>query len=334
MEIKKQALFLFFFSILFLVEILNSQALTLNHLNLYYENDALADHDRYYTFGIKFAALFQSNAEESGLYKLPFINNNKATRYAAFSIGQQTFTPADKKTTEVVEDDRPYAGWLWAGFSLFQVWDNQSDILELELGVVGPSALGEEIMTWFHRVMGYDQPQGWHNQLNDELGLILAYNHNWKIELKETDSGFEMDLIPNTGFTLGNVHTGINAGTRFRLGWNVPNDFGVTLIKPASESNIPSRYKNAERSEKNWRAYLYLFFEGRWVLRNIFLDGNTFSQSHSVEKNMLVAEAGAGIRLQYKNMGFTTSFQIRSKEFRLQPVAHEFWSLMLYVNLQ
>lgn len=300
-----------------------------SYLNFHYDNDGANDLDRYYTFGLKASALFQTNPDGSNFLTLPLIDNRSFAHFSAFSIGQQSFTPINTRSSELQIDDRPYAGWLWAGYGLYQTGPDQSDGMEIQLGVVGPSAGGEEIMTWFHEVMGYDLPRGWQHQLNDELGIVIAYEHKWKFDIWNITETFKADLIPNIDFAFGNVHTYLNTGARIRVGWNLPDNFGMSSIKPASESNLPFS-SGKEEKINNFRFYVFGLAQVRGVLRNIFLDGNTFSDSHRVDKNPFVAELGGGMRLQYKRFGFSISHQLRTEEFQKQVDPHQYSSLVLF----
>ncbi|WP_460994321.1 lipid A-modifier LpxR family protein, partial [Staphylococcus aureus] len=57
-----------------------------------------------------------------------------------------------------------------------------------------------------------------------------------------------------------------------------------------------------EIPEKKWGWYLFAGVDARAVARNIFLDGNTFKDSPSVDKFPLVADANAGLALTYDQL--------------------------------
>ena len=73
-----------------------------------------------------------------------------------------------------------------------------------------------------------------------------------------------------------------------RLGWNIPRDFGTSLIRPSGDSNAPlSTQDPLVKSDHGFGLYVFGMVEGRAVLHNIFLDGNTFNHSHSIDKKIL-----------------------------------------------
>jgi hypothetical protein len=63
---------------------------------------------------------------------------------------------------------------------------------------------------------------------------------------------------------------------------------------------------------------LFFGLEGRAVARNIFLDGNSFADSRSVDKNYFVGDANAGISLTYGRVQISYTLNWRSEEFRGQ----------------
>jgi lipid A 3-O-deacylase len=65
------------------------------------------------------------------------------------------------------------------------------------------------------------------------------------------------------------------------------------------------------------------------VLRDIFLDGNTFARSHSVDKEYLVGNAAFGIGIIIYRFKISIAEVIRSKEFRLQNGGQKFGSITL-----
>ena len=54
------------------------------------------------------------------------------------------------------------------------------------------------------------------------------------------------------------------------------------------------------------------------VLHNIFLDGNTFKDSHSVDKESFVADLMAGFAISYGRYKFSYSYVYRTKEYKNQ----------------
>lgn len=183
-----------------------------------------------------------------------------------------------------------------------------------------------------HSIRGIDKANGWDNQLENEVGLALIYDRKQRL-IRRTDIigllGF--DTIIHAGAVLGNVFTHLNTGAEFRFGWNIPTDFGSALIRPAGNTNAPTD-ANDPRYQRGKNALSFYFFtaaNGRWVLHDIFLDGNTFSASHSINKKSLVGEFIIGSSIVIKNLKLSYAQVFRSKEFDLQRSGQSFGSISL-----
>ena len=277
------------------------------------ENDVFANTDQGYTNGGRFAILFAENdlppLARLTLDKFPLLSARGTKRFGA-AIGQSMFTPNDITVRELLENDRPYAGWLYTEFGINSDQGDRLDQLILTLGVVGPASLAEQTQEIVHGVLNADDPNGWDNQLENEPGIMLTYNRAWKAGLIFDDFlGFGMDFSPKAGFALGNVFTHASLGGTFRIGFDLPQDYGPPLISPAqagSDFFVP-------RNTFGW--YLFAALEGRAVVQNIFLDGNTFTGSHSVDKRPFVGDAQVGIAGAYRALRIAYTQVYRSEEF-------------------
>jgi hypothetical protein len=80
----------------------------------------------------------------------------------------------------------------------------------------------------------------------------------------------------------------------------------------------------------NW--YLFVGAEGRAVARNLFLDGNTWKDSASVDKKPFVAELQYGLVLQYDSIQLAWTFVTRSRQFDEQERPQQFGAVSLSVK--
>jgi Uncharacterized protein conserved in bacteria (DUF2219) len=55
---------------------------------------------------------------------------------------------------------------------------NRLQTVALDLGMVGPAALGRLAQTHWHRLVDADEPRDWGNQIHNEPGLLLATLEN------------------------------------------------------------------------------------------------------------------------------------------------------------
>lgn len=195
--------------------------------------------------------------------------------------------------------------------------------MTINLGIVGPQSYADEAQKLFHSVTGDDKPQGWHNQIKNEPGIIIAYSHAQRLlDYKITD-GFRTDFIGGLGANLGNVNTEGRIKALGRIGFNLPYNFEAQRIDAASGQDV----EWIETSKADW--HLYLSFGGiaRFVGYDITLDGNTFANSRSVDKKWLVGETNLGISARYKLLELCLNWTVRTEDFNTQRGgAHVFWS--------
>lgn len=307
------------------------------------ENDKFfAGSDRHYTQGLR--VQLGSHRDVNGeferrvdffLRRLPWhaaLEDAKAT----FAFGQDIFTPTDTETAALIPTDRPYAAWLYlaAGYHAIitpgprpgrpALFNKRSFSAEITYGIVGAGALGEQAQNGWHDVINVPHSQGWHNQLRSEPGLNFAAD--WRYRWRRG----HLDVIPRLSLALGNIHTHFAVGAALRLGFNLPEDFGADLIRPAGAAagNAPARFG----------ANIFVSGEARAVARNIFLDGNSWKASHSVDKRPVVGDLNAGFTLHgpsgwltrwtgARGWLLTYAQNYRTKEFHGQPKRDVFGSV-------
>ena len=291
------------------------------------ENDSFFGTDRYYTHGFRLQYMHPPN-EVPG-WTTTFLNNFPALgmdvnrRRVGVALGQELYTPAHIGRRTLQEIDRPYGAWLHGSLILrrsgmlagkFPAMDE----FELDVGVVGPEALGEDTQTWWHKVTEEPEPRGWDHQLELEPALQLYLTRSVQMGFR-TENFWGLDIVPHARVALGNIYIYGEIGTLMRAGYNLPSEYVVSPME--SFSTHPS-YDPPE-----WSAYVFAGADGRVVGRNIFLDGNTFRDSHSVEKGLFVADMRAGGAVRYKGFETVVSVVHRTREFDLQIADENFMSI-------
>lgn len=298
-----------------------------SHVTILEENDSLYfNSDKHYTQGLRLSYLGPDVRPDSfwsgafGMFGWAAPNFLDATRdqsrHYALEFGQSLFTPENKTLRPPDPRDRPYAGWLYVGASLLQETDKRMlENVELQLGVVGPPALGKETQNGFHDLIGQDRAKGWGTQLQNEPGIVLSYERKWRLKLLG-DGVNGVDIIPEAGASVGNVFTYGETGGLLRIGHNLRADYGPVRIRPALSG---TDYFNSSDIEGDFGYYFYAGTQGRIVGQNIFLDGNSFRTSRNVSKKTLVGDLQAGFSVFTSN-AFRVDFSVvrRSEEFHGQ----------------
>ncbi|EPR42539.1 Protein of unknown function DUF2219 [Desulfovibrio sp. X2] len=292
-------------------------------LQAQWENDLFADSDKHYTNGAKIILLsddLKTPAESwlvpqglgDWLAGLPGMSGRDGLFNVGLAVGQDMYTPDDTSLSDPPTDDRPYAGWLYGSLLLDRKDASWLDTLELTMGMVGPSSHADDAQRTAHNVFGSEPAKGWSTQLHDEFGAMLSYTAFWRALEIPLAGSLGADLIPHFGATIGNVKTYANAGAEFRLGWDLPGNFGITPIGPGSgETTGMAQGKESP----TFSIYLFAYVDGQAVAHNIFLDGNTFRSSRHVPKKALVGDAAAGVGMEVCDLFVTFCYVSRSPEF-------------------
>jgi lipid A 3-O-deacylase len=297
---------------------------------LYIENDsrnvAGPGSDQAYTNGIKFAYIYANNqipdwAKKTAL-KLNFFDAGISSSKVNFglSLGHQIFSPNNTYLTELIPDDRPYAGWLYAGFAVSLKKDDVAQFFEFDIGIIGPSALGKQVQNNFHDLIRTRRAEGWQNSLHDEPTLQLYYQKRFKYFKSKN-----LDFFPYYGAAFGNVNIGAHVGSLIRIGINLPDDFGPSRPSASDGDSFVSPINHALVKESGY--YGFVGARGSAMARNIFLDGNTFQKSHRVEKKPFVLETEFGFGLVINPFSFVWRFVTHSVEFDKQTRLISFASL-------
>lgn len=287
------------------------------------ENDALAvgsGSDEHYTNGIRFLGMRRPDLAPSwargfaGWWCAWACSEAAASPPSVgFAIGHNFYTPDDLTIPELIPDDRPYAAWLY-GALLLEISDpalRRHHAFELQLGIVGPAAVGEWLQTEIHELIDSEPPRGWDHQLPDEPGINLIYRHQRRY------GGSHLDFVPHLGGALGTVLVMANAGGTVRAGWNISGF-------PQSEIPATVMPQAAQREDRpRWELYVFAGVDGRAIAHNIFLDGTVFRDSHSVDKESFVYDLRAGFSIRHRSFRLHYAYVRRSEEFSPRRGEHD-----------
>lgn len=294
------------------------------------ENDVFTGSDQHYTNGLRLSYLSAQDDVPDYIRKfalaLPFVELGASLR-AGYALGHNIYTPDNIAAATVVANERPYAGYLYAGMAVVAESNGESgnilDTWELDLGIVGPSARGEEVQNNFHRLIGSPEAQGWANQLKDEPVVSLTHERKWRHLWRHPPSGLGFDFTPHVGGSVGNLATYLNLGATVRFGKGLSRDYGPPRIRPS----LPGSGFFIPHDGVGW--YLYAGADGRAIAHNIFLDGNTFRDSHSVDRKLWVGDMQTGLVLTFSTVQIAYTHVYRTREFEGQTAGDNFGAVSI-----
>jgi hypothetical protein len=295
-------------------------------VSLRWENDTFGGTDHFYTDGASIALVHTgSSGLDAVADRLPW---GQGRRTVGYDFGQIMTTPSD--TTRAVPDptDRPYAGILYFGVSLHVDRDNSYHGLRFITGVVGPWSQAERTQKQVHRTVGVPLPQGWDHQLHNEPIFNFVYEHRRKYRLWGANRGLAVEALPSANIMLGNVLTQGQVGGQLRVGYNIPDDFGTTLMRGMGHLPPPRPAPRGEASPA-WGGYVYGGFHASLVLRNLTLDGNTWRDSPGVDRDLFVPAAEVGFAVTTRSYLVAFSYVFWGREFKGQPSNSRFGAFTL-----
>lgn len=283
-------------------EIANPQATPeddlLAEVRLYWENDSIynpGSQDRHYTNAYALTFAYQPDWAAAFWDGIGLPADRAA---AGFVVGQQMYTPEDIEAEIPDPNDEPYAGYLYGGVYLQRQMNREPgvatlDHVELNVGVVGPSAQADTVQEEVHATFEEAEPRGWDYQLEDEVAVQVFARRKWRIDLLPEDAAVQWQVIPKLGAALGTVRIAAEGEVLTRVGLNLPDDFG------------PGRIWDLQSATGSFDAdglsvYGFLGAGGRAVAWDTFLDGNVYHDSASVDREPIVGELRAGVTAGYR----------------------------------
>ncbi len=111
------------------------------------------------------------------------------------------------------------------------------------------------------------------------------------------------------GGSLGNITAQLVSGVELRLGRALNSSVGISGVAPATAAP----HYSAPSGDSGW--HLFADWQLRFVSRDIFLDGNSDKESHSVEKAPRVGEWRFGLAFATGRYQWTLYHARRSREF-------------------
>lgn len=299
------------------------------------DNDVFAGTDRGYSNGTEFGFVsptvqsFQDaslsdtarwlNRKLAWLQPQGFTYNNMV-----MTLGQGMFTPSDWRLETPDPNDRPYAGVLMLGVTYNGRDEDSMRSTTLNVGMVGPSAFAKETQEFVHSLVGGQDFAGWDHQLRDEPVFRLMQQRLHKRTL--TKPTWMSDVIFHYGGAIGNLTTFVNAGAEVRFGGWIPDNFGSAPALPVAENTAPTI--GAIHTD-TVRLHGFVALDVRYVAQDITLDGNTFKDSASVDREDWVADLGIGVAAHWGNWKVAFARYFRTREYRSQDGEAELGSITI-----
>ncbi|RYG18210.1 MAG: lipid A deacylase LpxR family protein [Chitinophagaceae bacterium] len=280
------------------------------------ENDAYLFYgqDRYYTNGL--FIYFRHAIEEQKLEKLEKLTYE-------ISAGQKMYNPVSGFRPDPATQDRPFAGYLYAGGSVSLFYKNESVLKTgIELGTVGPNALGKEAQQLLHDIVGFYEIDGWQYQIKNELAVNLNAQYT---QLLHRSAAKTVDFSFDGYANVGSTYSGAGAGVLFRAG-SINQ-----LFNSASTNSIIGNNSKKERLTKN-EVFFYAKPQLNFVAYDATVQGSLFNNDSPVTFGTKPIVFAQQLGFNYSSRRFTLDYNIifKSKEVKSVAKAHQYGAISMF----
>jgi len=295
-------------------------------LTLVVENDLFGGTDRHYTNGVRLEWVAPEDEVSRWLTQAartqPFVNLKGARVRQGFALAHTLYTASDISLESPPLDDHPYAAHLNVNWFASARTPNSEHTILIDVGMIGPSAQGEFVQSSWHQLIDGKEPQGWDTQLHDELVFAISGQrterlHQWRF------GHYAADIMGHAGLTLGTPRTDVSAGATVRFGTDLQDAFSPPRLRPALAPS--SLYTPTQHIA----AYVFAGVGGYAVARDVFLDGNTYRESRSVDRNVWVGDLQAGAALHINSFRLAFTYVVRSEQYASQSGPQRFGAISL-----
>ena len=245
-------------------------------------------------------------------------------RAVSYMIGQLMQTPSDLTIPTLIKNEAPYTGLLFWSANLHAFDERVADRLSLTLGVVGPLAGAEQSQKWVHKIVGAEEPQGWDNQIKNEPVFQVSAERLLRLAKFHTDKTVGMDVIGSGSGAVGTIESYAAVGVSARLGSGLDRSFPTASFLAGRQVNPLAGVTGG------W--YVYAGVQARFVANDIGINGNTFTESHSVPLEHWQAAATGGVAFGFKSWAIHFSVLAATDRYVGQPQNTRFGLLSVTYN--
>ena len=180
----------------------------------------------------------------------------------SWGVTQLILTPTDVTIGAPQPDDAPWAGIL-GGYASWSAYDNRRlAALQMYLGCMGPCSQAEDAQKLIHNHLGLgEKPEGWSNQLDDEVLVNLTYEHRhklWKGLARYETSGWGKRPLGGSTSRHRELRDLRASVDRVSLRWDIPRGFTKFADPPAFGIALDPVYIDPSgplQVQRSWRPY-------------------------------------------------------------------------------
>lgn len=276
-------------------------------IELRIENDKLVLVDKYYTSGLFLT--YRKDLSESFIFKKTEIDKLQFN----VTLGNETYTPTNLRSTDPSDFDRPYAGWFYLKTEIGKIKTNSAFFIAVETGVTGEEALSGKIQTWAHEFFNIDVPT-WTQEIESKFLVNLKARYIWNKAFNQRQV-FKYIIEPS----LGTKDIYLSNSVEYTFG--ALNDF-----------NKSSRNNFIDRTDTN-EFFGFISLGHRYVLHNTLIQGSLDynDQTFTTNREPHIFYFKVGSTLKFKRNTLKLIYNFNTKETPLSS-SHSFGTLSFSRN--
>lgn len=281
------------------------------------DNDAylMYGQDRYYTNGLM---LYFRHATDQ---------NKLGERLEKFTYeitaGQKMYNPKGGNVPRKSDQDRPFAGYLYAGAGANFFYKKEAVLkTSIELGTIGPRSKAEQVQKFLHKTVGFYEIQGWEYQIPNEWTANATIQYSKLIHRAKHD---HLDFSFDSYIQGGTVFSGAGVGIVFRAG-----AINQLFQSAFTQSSIGTRIKSAKLVTSE--SFFYAKPQINYILHDATISGSLFNDNSPVSYPVKPLVFAQQFGFMYSGRRFTVELGLtfKSREVESTAKAHQYGSISMF----
>ncbi len=311
---KKLALTIF--AVLALANVTFSQEFK-NEFGFKSDNDSYLGlkQDRYYTNGlfIYFRRAIDQQKLKGNLEKVTY----------EISAGQKIYNAISGYSPDPAKHDRPFAGYLYGGVQV-SFFSNKESLLKvgLDLGTIGPDALGKDAQVFLHKTVGFYDVEGWDYEIANQLSANANVQFAKLLHRSEDKS---IDFTLDTYANLGTTYNGAGLGVVFRAG-------NVNQLFNSAHYNASIGNKSKTNKIQRKEVYFYAKPQLNFVAYDATVQGSLFNNNSPITFGVKPIVFAQTLGFKYSSPRFTFDYSLvfQTKEIKSTAKPHQYGSISMF----
>lgn len=236
----------------------------------------------------------------------------------SFRVGQQIYNPRWVKATLPQEQNRPYAGYLFAEYTSKQI-NSANRVLAntFQVGIVGPGSGAESFQRWMHRSFGFGELNGWKSQIQNTAAL--QYQRLYAKPIWSSFSSDRVDFNLMGKAVVGTAFDGLSAGVLAR----------VRLSGTGPSLKTTNFYNELGVAPKEF--YLFVLPKINFQFYDATIQGSLFDHKSILTYDLrpLRYSMEVGVRYRYHQFNFSYTATYSSKEIENSTASGYFYGSLV-----